>query len=88
MIRLAQEKPKYSIETELPLDWADEGKWRSFHLYAHGDTLQELIDNAVISEIDQDGGEITSYGLLDRFVDQEAVEKANEAIISEFNKCE
>lgn len=57
--------PKYWIEQDLDIDYADNGRWRSYQLYANGDSLAELIKEATISEIDQDGGEIRSYSLHD-----------------------
>ena len=55
--------PKYNIDSDIGIDWQDSGQWRSFNLYATGDSMKELIEEACISEIDQDGGELNSYGL-------------------------
>jgi hypothetical protein len=55
--------PKYYIETEIGIDFADAGPWRSYHLDACGDSFQELVDSATVSEIDQDGGELDCYEL-------------------------
>jgi hypothetical protein len=57
--------PTYQIDTELGIDFADEGMWRSYHIEASGDSLIEMIQNATVSEIDQDGGTIDAYGLVD-----------------------
>ena len=50
---------------DLEVDYRDSGPWRSYELSTYGNTVQELIDNATISEIDQNGGEITCYGYGD-----------------------
>ena len=55
--------PEYSIDTNLDVSYGDIGQWRSYHLDTSGDNLKELLDNANISEIDQDGGDIDNYGL-------------------------
>lgn len=36
----------------------DQGRWRTYDLEAHGDTLDELIDSAVYWQTDEDGGEM------------------------------
>lgn len=46
---------------DLGIPYADEGQWRSYALYASGKDVDEFLDSAFISEVDQDGGEITSY---------------------------
>ena len=51
------------VDTETGITFQDEGVWRSYHLYSEGETLLELIDNAYIAEIDQDGGELTNYSI-------------------------
>jgi hypothetical protein len=56
--------PKYTIDClDLEIEWRDLGRWRSYSLSAHGDTLDELVESATISEVDQDGGELRCYGL-------------------------
>jgi len=55
----------HEIDTELGIDYADCGPWRSYHLYAIGDTEREMREDASITEIDQDGGELNCYGLED-----------------------
>lgn len=54
---------RYNIDTELGVDWCDEGPWRSFRLSAAGNTPMELIDDAVVEAVDQDGGTIDCYGI-------------------------
>lgn len=54
---------KVSISTDIGVHYQDEPPWRSYYLETSGDTLIELIDNAQISEIDQDGDEIRTYEL-------------------------
>jgi hypothetical protein len=53
------------VDFLLPIDFADEGPWRSFHMDTQGETLVELINNATITEIDKDGGELNCYGIPD-----------------------
>ena len=48
---------KYSIDDVECGDIDDDGPWRGCTLSSEGNTLKELIDNAWISETDQDGGE-------------------------------
>lgn len=63
---MPREKKKYEIDCDdVGVDFADEGRWRSYALAARGNTLEELMKDATISEIDQDGGEIRCYGLDD-----------------------
>lgn len=57
---------KYVIDhADLEVDHADEGEWRSYHLSAQGNTLAELLADAHITEVDQDGGELNTYHLVD-----------------------
>jgi hypothetical protein len=61
---------------DLGVDWQDAGPWRSFDLTTHGETLEEMRANAAISEVDQDGGELCTYGLEECSSDVErAVER-------------
>lgn len=72
---------KYQIPdgTDLGVEWADEGQWRSFQVTeAHGDTVGEFLENIGICEIDQDGGELDAYGYLDAGAD---VQKAILAMV-------
>lgn len=51
--------PKYIIEDmELPTEYRDEGPWRCYHLDTHGENIHELLLNASIVAVDQDGGEL------------------------------
>lgn len=56
---------KYNIDTDLGIDYRDSGRWRSYQLYASGNSEAELMEDATISEIDQDGGDLATYGLED-----------------------
>jgi len=50
------------------LDYSDSGKygqWLGYSVYAEGNTLQELFDDATIYITDQDGGEVNNYSLFD-----------------------
>jgi hypothetical protein len=61
---------------DLNIDYRDEGPWRSYSLYTFGDTFSEMLMNAAITEVDQDGGELSTYGLSDAPSDvQERVEQ-------------
>lgn len=55
--------PTYQIDTEVGIDFADAGQWRSYHLETSGDSFNEMVQNATVSEIDQDGGTIDAYEL-------------------------
>ncbi len=68
----AQRRVKYNIDQDLGIEYADEGPWRSYQFTASGDSLLELVEDAQISEVDQDGGDLRCYGL------DEATEKMRE----------
>lgn len=51
------------LNEDLGINYQDCGVWRSYQLETYGDTMEELWDNAVIAEIDQDGGELDCYGM-------------------------
>lgn len=56
--------PTYSIDTtDIGIDFADAGPWRSYQLETSGDTFDQMVQNATVSEIDQDGGTLSAYGL-------------------------
>ena len=55
--------PKYGLEDNDFLDYQNSGAWRSYSFQTGGDTLQELLDNASISETGQDGEDFANYGL-------------------------
>lgn len=60
---------KYSIEvSDFASPFADYGPWRSHDLSTEGNSLRELIDNAQVFEVDQDGGELGNYPLSDMSV--------------------
>lgn len=50
---------------ELGVDWQDAGPWRSFELGAEGECLANLLDDAGVAAIDQDGGEMYLDKLYD-----------------------
>ncbi len=54
---------KYEMNGDVGVEYENEGQWRSYDIEAYGDTEEEFFNNATISEVDQDGGEITCYGL-------------------------
>jgi Fe-S-cluster containining protein len=49
------------IDCEIGIDYADCGPWRSYHVYAEGETVEQLMNDATISEVGQDGGDLDSY---------------------------
>lgn len=65
-------------DLELGISYQDAGPWRSYHLTAIGGTIEEAIEDASISEIDQDGGELCTYALEDA---PEDVYKRSEEVI-------
>lgn len=54
-----------TINVTLPVDFADAGPWRSYELYTEGNSLVELLGNATVTEVDQDGGELNCYEIGD-----------------------
>lgn len=48
---------------DIGINYADSGPWRSYSLDSYGLTFQDLLNNATIEEIDQDGGTLRCYGL-------------------------
>ncbi len=54
---------EYNIEEMYIGEVCDEGPWRGLHLTASGNTREELIEDAYIWKIDQDGGECGGYPL-------------------------
>lgn len=57
-------KYKLKDSTDLGIDWADVGPWRSYEVSnAEGSNLEEMLASAQISEIDQDGGDLNNYGI-------------------------
>ncbi len=53
-----------NIDTELSAEYQDVPPWRSYHLTAEGSSLTELLESATIAEVDQDGGDLRYYGLV------------------------
>jgi hypothetical protein len=53
------------IDTTLNTSFRDSGPWRSYHLETSGPDLKTCIERAIISEVDQNGGELSSYDLVD-----------------------
>lgn len=59
-------KAKYNVyNEELGIDYADCGPWRSYHLTASGNTLAELVKDATVSEVGQDGEDFKCYDVLE-----------------------
>ncbi len=62
---------------ELGVDYRDSGPWRSYELQTEGNTELELLENAVVFELDQDGGELGDIAYEDCNSEvQAAVERA------------
>lgn len=53
----------FIIDRELPIQFQDEGPWRNYYLVSDGTKLVELIDNAVIFEVDKSGKDLRNYPL-------------------------
>ena len=47
---------KYSIEDQ-ELDYDNDGPFLSLRLDTYGDTFEEMVENATITAVDQDGGD-------------------------------
>ena len=56
-------KVRFSIDQDLEVSFEDSGRWRSYQLVATGNDVDELLADAHIAEVDQDGGEIAFYPL-------------------------
>lgn len=55
---------KFEVEcSDIGVDYQDSPPWRSYSLSASGDTFNDLVERATITETDQDGGELNSYGI-------------------------
>lgn len=66
----------FYIQEDLGIDYQDAGPWRSYELVTYGDDKEQLLANATIAEIDQDGGELDCYELCEAISDVAvAVEK-------------
>lgn len=64
-----------SYDGDLGVDYEDSGPWRSYNLAGQGETLKEFLEDATISEVNQNGGELACYGIEDapRSVEREAI---------------
>jgi hypothetical protein len=64
---LAAEYKYYIPRGEISgVEFADEGQWRSYEVdQVLSNSLSEAVEDLTISEVDQDGGEITCYGFVD-----------------------
>lgn len=55
-------KKLYQIDDqEIDVGYQDCGPFRSYRLDSFGNSLEEMLDNATIAEVDQDGGELDCY---------------------------
>lgn len=64
-----------SIQTELKAR-PGESQWRLCLLSTQGESFLDLVTNALITEVDEDGGDLSTYSLNDatRTVYSEAIE--------------
>lgn len=53
------------IEQDLGISIEDDGPWRGLYLSTEGENLVELVLNATITEVDQDGGDHNVHCLED-----------------------
>jgi hypothetical protein len=60
-----QEKFYVSIDEDSGFCNEDEGGFRSYQLQADGESLNELLDSAMIWEVDQDGGDHEGHSIYD-----------------------
>lgn len=66
-----------TIDKDLGIEWRDSGVWRSYRLTSNGECSDELLANATVEELDQDGGSLNCYGYEDASGEvATAVEKA------------
>ena len=77
-----QEPEEKTIDTDLGIEYQDSGPWRSYRITASGNSVKEMIDDATVEEIDQDGGELDCYGLDD--APREVSDAAEKLIKKEF----
>lgn len=76
------------ISKDLDISYQDEGPWRSYQLEAMGNDTEQLWDNAFIYELDQDGGELACYHVME--APKHVFEKAEPILLtySEENKID
>lgn len=72
---------KYHIDTDLGIMYQDSGPWRSYELNASGSTKEELLEDATISEMDQDGDSLACYGF------GESNNEVSEAVLREIDSA-
>jgi hypothetical protein len=54
-------RDKYNIDQDMGIIYQDIRPWRSYHLESWGNSYDELIENALITEMSQDGEELDTY---------------------------
>lgn len=54
---------RFSIDQDTGISYEDSGRWRSYQLYASGNDIDELMADAHIAEVDQNGDDINFYPL-------------------------
>lgn len=72
------------IEKQLDTMHSDEGPWKSYELYAEGNNLDQLMETAIISEIDQDGDDLRHYSIGN--ASWEVFKEAEQIILEHCNK--
>lgn len=73
------------IDLDLGVEYADCGQWRSYRLETYGTSYPKLVENAIIEEIDQDGGTIDHYEL--EKADLDVYDEACYCIVREVDKA-
>ena len=77
-------KYKYDIEIEVDSECDNYDRFASYDLLcAYGNTLEELLDNASIGIMDQDGGEIDQVPADEDWMQSLVEEKYNELVAKE-----
>lgn len=75
---------KIEISKDLDISYQDEGPWRSYLLEAYGDDFEQVWDNAFVYELDQDGGELNLYHVLE--APKNVFEKAEQILKKTLNQ--
>jgi len=68
------------IEQHLDIDYQDIPPWRSYELHFDGTNLKEILETAMITEVDQDGGALRTYGVEDA---SDEIQEAAYAVIQD-----
>jgi len=72
----------YTLNNYIEVEYQGEGPWRSYHVESEGDNLEELLDNAIVYEIDQEGDVITEYKAKGSDIEEEAEDALTEEFMT------